>query len=251
MPCSPAPQTDGVKATKGNLRWAKHLTMHREIYTKHCSNTKQLFSVSNGLLGESKTTPIPSEIPSSALPDRFYMFFSKINPEHTARLWCSPFWTSSILYDGPKLCLSKPVTEEKIRKLIVELPTKTCMLDHILSLKNSFLIYCLLLKNCNLSLCSGAIPCQFKQTIITPLLKKPGLNPNDLKNFRPVSNLPFISKILEKKVLTQLQKHLSENNLLEISPHTERTTAQRQLYLVLLMVFSKMPMTDWSQCWLC
>ena len=31
-----------------------------------------------------------------------------------------------------------------------------------------------------------------------------------------MSNLPFISKILEKVVLTQLQKHLSENDLLEI-----------------------------------
>ena len=148
-----APQTDSIKATKGNLRWAERLTMHTKIYTKqwgvvktlvraagklhfsarieNCSNTKQLFSVSNGLLGESKTTPIPSEILRSALPDRFYMFFSKENPEHTTRPWCSPFWTSSILYDGPKLCLSKPVTEEEIRKLIVELPTKTCMLDHI------------------------------------------------------------------------------------------------------------------------
>ena len=48
------------------------------------------------------------------------------------------------------------------------------------------------------------------------MLKKPGLDPNDLKNFRPVSNLPFISKILEKVVLTQLQKHLSGNDLLEI-----------------------------------
>ena len=41
------------------------------------------------------------------------------------------------------------------------------------------------------------------------MLKKPGLDPNDLKNFRPC-------QILEKLVLTQLQKHLSENDLLEI-----------------------------------
>ena len=37
-----------------------------------------------------------------------------------------------------------------------------------------------------------------------------------MKNFRPVSNLSFISKILEKVVLIQLKKHLSGNNLLEI-----------------------------------
>ena len=37
-----------------------------------------------------------------------------------------------------------------------------------------------------------------------------------MKNFRPVSKLPFIAKILEKVVLTQLRNHLSSNNLLEI-----------------------------------
>ena len=37
-----------------------------------------------------------------------------------------------------------------------------------------------------------------------------------MKNFRPVSNLSFISKILEKVVLNQLKNHLSGNNLLEI-----------------------------------
>ena len=49
------------------------------------------------------------------------------------------------------------------------------------------------------------------------MLKKPGLDPNDLKNF-----LPFISKILEKVVLTQLQKHLSENDLLAIKQSAYR-----------------------------
>ena len=47
-------------------------------------------------------------------------------------------------------------------------------------------------------------------------MKKPNLDRNILKNYRPVSNLPFISKILEKVVLAQLQKHLTDNGLLEI-----------------------------------
>ena len=47
-------------------------------------------------------------------------------------------------------------------------------------------------------------------------MKKPGLDTNDLIHFRPVSNLPFISKVLEKIVLRQLQKHLSDNSLLEM-----------------------------------
>ena len=44
----------------------------------------------------------------------------------------------------------------------------------------------------------------------------------EVKNFIPVSNLPFISKILEKMVLTQLRNHLSSNNLLEICQSTYR-----------------------------
>ena len=48
-----------------------------------------------------------------------------------------------------------------------------------------------------------------------PLLKKPNLDENELCNFRPVSNLSFMSKILEKLVLRQLLDHLHANCLME------------------------------------
>ena len=51
---------------------------------------------------------------------------------------------------------------------------------------------------------------------MTPILKKLGLDANDLRNFRPVSNVPFVSKILERVVLLQLQSYLCANSLLEI-----------------------------------
>ena len=44
-------------------------------------------------------------------------------------------------------------------------------------------------------------------------MKKPLLDKNLLKNYRPISNLPFLSKILEKVVLHKLLSHLQENNL--------------------------------------
>ena len=68
----------------------------------------------------------------------------------------------------------------------------------------------------NASISRGIVPPKFKQAIVTPLLRKPGLDSNDMKNFRPVSNLSFISNILEKVVLIQLKNHLFGNNLLEI-----------------------------------
>ena len=47
----------------------------------------------------------------------------------------------------------------------------------------------------NSSLVSGVVPPEFKTAIVKPLLKKPSLDYNNLKNYRPVSNLSFLSKI--------------------------------------------------------
>uniref|UniRef100_A0A8C7YRZ5 Reverse transcriptase domain-containing protein n=1 Tax=Oryzias sinensis TaxID=183150 RepID=A0A8C7YRZ5_9TELE len=48
-----------------------------------------------------------------------------------------------------------------------------------------------------------------------PILKKPGLDPENIANFSPISNLPFLSKILERVVASQLKSHLNSNNLFE------------------------------------
>lgn len=48
-----------------------------------------------------------------------------------------------------------------------------------------------------------------------PILKKPGSDPNNFNNLHPISNLPFLSKILEKTVASQVHAHLSDNNLYE------------------------------------
>ncbi len=65
------------------------------------------------------------------------------------------------------------------------------------------------------SLTSGVVPSSFKVAVITPRLKKPGADPNNFANFRPISNLPFLSKILEKVVASQVHYHLLKNSLFE------------------------------------
>jgi hypothetical protein len=62
---------------------------------------------------------------------------------------------------------------------------------------------------------SGSLPPSFKEAVVTPLLKKNSLDKNTLKNYRPVSNLPFLSKILEKVVLSQLADHLASSGMIE------------------------------------
>ena len=59
------------------------------------------------------------------------------------------------------------------------------------------------------------IPISLKTALIHPLLKKTGLNSDILKTYRPVSNLPFISKVIEKVISGRLNEHLISNSLFD------------------------------------
>ncbi|PIK52144.1 putative RNA-directed DNA polymerase from mobile element jockey-like [Apostichopus japonicus] len=66
-----------------------------------------------------------------------------------------------------------------------------------------------------------------------PYPENHGLDCNTLGNFRPISNLPFVSEVLERVVLGQLIDHLCENNLLE-----EKQSAYREGHSVETAVLS-------------
>ena len=67
----------------------------------------------------------------------------------------------------------------------------------------------------NKCLSSGIVPQSFKHALFKLLLKKASLDPNCLKHYRPVSSLPFLSKVLERVVLKQFLQHLQSHSLLE------------------------------------
>ena len=94
---------------------------------------------------------------------------------------------------------------------------KQCLLDILPTsiLKDCFDVLGPVITNLvNQSLSSGIFPSTFKRAIVHPLLKKPSLSPNDFSNYRPISNLNFVSKILERVILDRLNSHLSFYNLL-------------------------------------
>ena len=64
----------------------------------------------------------------------------------------------------------------------------------------------------NMSLKSGQFPVTWKEALVLPLLKKTGLEIL-FKNFRPVSNLPFASKLTQSAVYNQTQSHIYMSNL--------------------------------------
>ncbi len=71
-----------------------------------------------------------------------------------------------------------------------------------------------LLNIINSSLSLGHVPKPFKLAVIKPLIKKPKLDPCELANYRPISNLLFMSNI-EKVVSAQLCSFLLKNYIYE------------------------------------
>ena len=104
----------------------------------------------------------------------------------------------------------------EVLKIIAKSPKSSCALDpfpakHLASHVDCFIDQ--ITHIINVSLSSGIFPECFKVAHVRPLLKKPSLDHEVLKNYRPVSNLPFISKVLERVVAAQLQHYMDANGL--------------------------------------
>ena len=96
----------------------------------------------------------------------------------------------------PTTCVLDPFPSKLLKEVLPE------VIDPLLTIINS-------------SLSIGYVPKTFKLAVIKPLIKKPQLDPKELVNYTPVSNLPFLSKILEKVVSSQLYSFLKKNGICE------------------------------------
>ena len=109
-----------------------------------------------------------------------------------------------------------PVTEDEVYKCISESPTKSCSLDPIPTFLPKDCLDILLssiTKLVNYSLIEGSFPNSFKKAVVTPLIKKASLPRDVLKNYRPVSGLCFLSKLVEQVVARQLTSHINNDKL--------------------------------------
>lgn len=124
----------------------------------------------------------------------------------------------SLSPDCPKLSSFDSITQDELSKVIMAASSSTCELDPI---PTWLLKLCLpdilpsLTEIVNLSLQNGYVPEQLKRAIVRPLLKKASLDPDLLKNYRPISNLSFISKLIERVVASRICSHLESHSLLE------------------------------------
>ena len=145
-------------------------------------------------------TVLPAHSSDKSLADMFASFFSnKISKIRDT------FSTSGSFNDAPDSLppafnAFMPVTEDEVYKCISQSPTKSCSLDPIPTflLKDCLdILLSSITKLVNHSLIEGSFPNSFKKAVVTPLIKKASLPRDDLKNYRPVSGLCFLSKLVE------------------------------------------------------
>jgi len=218
---------------------------HANLIISNTSNPRNLWKTINSMLHRKPEEHLPTSSPQSSIPKLFLSFFSdKITklrssiPSHDSNT--SPHFPTPICKPS-QLSDFSPTSENEILAIIHSCPDKQCDLDPIPTnlLKKCLNILLPIITNIvNLSIETGTFPDTFKSAIVKPILKKPTLDKELLSNYRPISNLSFLSKLTEKIVKIRLQNHLSTNSL--FNSHQSAYIKNHSTETVLLSLYDKL-----------
>ena len=192
--------------------------------TKHYSdmvrenedNPKALWNSIKKVLHRSPKMVLPDYTTMNSLVNTFGRYFAdKIVKLRSGLLSTDADPPVSGFYKN-KFVSFRTMSEEEVLKIIKSTPNKSCDLDPIpisLVLECISVLLTPITNIVNYSLQEGSFPSCFKTAHVTPLLKKAGLDKNILKNYRPVSNLSYISKLIEKALAKQINEHIAHEGI--------------------------------------
>ena len=225
----------------------------KDFINRNSSNQKDLFLATKRLLKQDHEVPFPPFKDKLTFANQMGSFFvEKIKTIHLKLDGVSstlPDISSNIAdsWSGSWLDHFKPLSECEVHRLIESSAKKTCILD---PMPTSLVIGCtevllpVLTKIINLSLEPGMFADDWKCALVNPLLKKPGL---DLvpRNYRPVSNLQYVSKLTERAVFNQVHDHMVANGIYPVfqsafrQGHSTETALLRVMNDILLAMNSQ------------
>lgn len=184
-----------------------------------------MFKTVNELLNKTNKAVPDTDSPVDLANDFGRFFIGKVNKIRTEVDDMVPSNDSetveSYLKSSPVTCEFsefKEVTNNELLEVIKKYPNKSCALDPMptwLVKQHIDVLLPTLCRIVNTSLQSGVFPNDLHKSIITPVLKKTTLNHNILKNYRPIANLEFTSKVLEKCAASQTTEYINSHNLSE------------------------------------
>ena len=180
---------------------------------------KQLFKLVDGMFSVKSAPILPTHDSLEHLVESFSDFFeSKIN-----NIRCS---LSQQIFSWPKCETNAScstsfsqfdcVSTNGLKTIIQSSKSKSCALDPIPTwlLKDCIDVLLPILTDImNASLDQGIFPSLFKKSLVHPLIKKDNLDADVFANYRPISNLSFLSKTLERIVASQIEGYLTTNGL--------------------------------------
>ena len=183
-------------------------------------DTKKLYKLVYSLMGTSQENPLPDNDNPEDLANEFADYFMEKIGKIRDSLADKP--TYKLSERTPKGIIPKSMsefrlfTQDEVRSIILSMPTKSSEIDvlptEILKKCIDEILPCLT-RFINTSLKDGVFVSTWKTSIIKPLLKKHGLE-LVTSSYRPVSNLPFLSKLPEKCAMDRFNEHCGTNNLL-------------------------------------
>ena len=181
------------------------------------ADQRQLFGIVDELTGDKKTlsSTLPEYSSPRDLADKFVRYFhEKIEKLRESFHETRPETEKEL--SANYFTYFTPVTKESLSKLILTMNSKSCDLDPIPTdllkvVLPEVIEELVILVNCQFD--TASFPKLYKKAIVRPLLKKQGLDIENMKNYRPVSNLSFEHKFIERVVFNQIDIYLQQFSL--------------------------------------
>ena len=207
----------------------------REYYQNRtvqaAGNVNKLFKILDNITGRKKCNRLPEGFSDDKLANDFIRFFdAKIVNVIKSFINASE---DDLLLEVPvprhRLTSFTSITSVSLKSILKKAKPTYCANDplpigELLHSDNIDLLIRILVDLVNLSIVSHTFPDMEKRAIVRPILKG-ALDPQCLSSYRPVSNLTFLSKIMENVILEQLSEHV---RLVEALPDNQ--SAYRRLY---------------------
>ena len=175
------------------------------------------------MLGRNEPLPLPPSDDLSILTQEFSDFFQDKIDNIILQLQSTPDCPMDNRYTEDKFLTHHriqkfcKVRDKEILELLTKSPAKSCDLDPFPS--NVLMQHCqvvvpILSQIVNASLTEGEFTSELKEALLHPLLKKAGIN-LIFKNCRPISHLPFLSKLIERAVCNQITQYVGTTGMAE------------------------------------
>ena len=189
-------------------------TYYTNLVKSQSDNPKKLWTTINFLSGNSNSKVLPDHDNISSLVNSFNLFFTDKVKQIRANIDIidhpdkvnSAHHLSSEVSSTVHMSAFQSIEESDVKSIIKCSPSKSCSLDPIPTylLQSCETIASPLTKLINASLNTGIVPKCLRHALVTPLINNSKLYSNSMSSYRPISNLLYISKLLERCVAKQL-----------------------------------------------